>query len=263
MTRAACAELDENLVAILSHAGLPPEMYRPTSLERRIPACLRALRASSLAQAQQQVQRHPELAMTAIDALLLGVTSFFRDPEVFDRLENQILPQWHIAQMRANGLRVVSVGCSDGHELYSTAIVLHRLRMWPPAQLLGIDCRPRAIARARRGEYSPGDVQNMTPERRCYFETFNDRVRVKEPLRTMTQWQSGDLGKLQEHSFDIVLFRNVAIYFQTATGERIWERISNLLNPGGLLITGKAERPTAGLPLRRLHACVYQKSMNL
>ncbi len=259
----ACTDLNESLASILSYSGVNPHIYRPTCLERRVPACLRALRAHSLSQAQQQVLKHPELAAIAVDSLLLGVTSFFRDPEIFTRLERDVIPVWQGCRAKQTGLRILSVGCSDGHELYSVAIILHRLGMWPPDLLLGLDCRPRAIAHAREGLYAESEVRYLPPAHSGYFRNVGDRMQIIEPLRGMAQWQCGDLGHFREKSFDIVLFRNVAIYFQPAFGEHIWGRILDLVNPDGLLITGKAERPTPGLPFRRLHSCIYQKLANL
>jgi chemotaxis methyl-accepting protein methylase len=260
-TRPSCALLNESLASILSHAGVNPLMYRPASLERRVPACLRALRAHSLAHAQERVQRHPELAAVAVDTLLLGVTSFFRDPEIFNYLGSTLLPKWHESRVRGAGPRILSIGCSDGHELYSMAIVLHQTGIWPPDLLLGMDCRPSAIARARRGVYAESEVRTLTPAHARYFEAAGDsKVQIIDSLRTLAQWQCGDLGRFRERCFDIVLFRNVSIYFEAAFGEQIWERTLALLNPGGLLVTGKAERPTPGRSLRRLHSCVYQKS---
>jgi chemotaxis methyl-accepting protein methylase len=262
--RASCAQVNESLAFILSNAGINPLMYRPASLERRIPACLRALRAHSLAHAQERVQENPELAAIAADTLLLGVTSFFRDPEVFNYLGSTLLPRWHKTEVREAGLRILSIGCSDGHELYSMAIVLHELGIWPPNLLLGLDCRPRAITRALQGVYPESEVRELPPAHARYFEPAGEnRVRIIDSLRTLAQWQCGDLGQFRERCFDIVLFRNVAIYFETAFGEQVWESLLDLLNPGGLLVTGKAERPTPGLPLRRLHSCVYQKSASV
>src|SRR5688500_2562624 len=109
---------DAFLAALLFRAGLRALDYRPESLRRRLPACLRALRAQDAAHARSLVRRSAQLVPVAIDALLLGVTEFFRDAPTFDWLAN------HFRDLAATSsgdqaLRVWSAGCSDGAELCS------------------------------------------------------------------------------------------------------------------------------------------------
>src|SRR4051812_36303233 len=106
---------------LFARAGLNFRHYKPETLTRRLPACLRAVRATSAAQARAVLRRNPDLVGPALDALLIGVTSFFRDEGVFDALRRRVLPDV-VRRWRAGGcvrpLRVWSVGCSSGAELY-------------------------------------------------------------------------------------------------------------------------------------------------
>src|SRR5262249_62227868 len=102
-------------------AGLAPRHYRTETLHRRLPACLRAVRARSLAHARRLLEDQPSLVATALGTLIIGVTSFFRDPGVFEQLRTQVLP----GLLRGpGGLRVWCCGCSDGPEVYSLAVLL-------------------------------------------------------------------------------------------------------------------------------------------
>src|SRR5215213_5073991 len=130
---------------IFSGAGLDASLYRPESLRRRLPACLRALRVTSVREARRALQENRTLRPVALSTLLIGVTSFFRDSAVFSTLASRILPT--IADKRG-GLRAWSAGCSDGLELYSLAIVLAEFGLLGRSRLLGTDCRDDAVAHA-------------------------------------------------------------------------------------------------------------------
>ncbi len=95
-------------------AGLDLDDYRPETIKRRIPACLRALRVEHTNEIGSVVQRHPILLEVALSALVIGVTSFFRDAATFATLNDRVLPE---LLADCPGPRVWSVGCSDGAEL--------------------------------------------------------------------------------------------------------------------------------------------------
>ena len=139
------------LTAIFHAAGMDARAYRGESLRRRLAACLRALRAGSAAEAMRIVIDRPEKLRDALEVMLIGVTGFFRDRAVFEALAQIHLPV--IARDRPP--RIWSVGCSDGAELYSIAMLLAGLkgagRDGVGADLLGTDVRPGAMAGAAGG----------------------------------------------------------------------------------------------------------------
>ena len=139
---ASVAALDPLAAWILQRTGLDCSVYRPAPLNRRIPACLRALRAGSTAEARVLLARFPELLPRTLDTLLIGVTGFARDAAVFDALARIALPS---LRARPDDLRVWSAGCADGSELYSAAILLAEaglLERSPP-------CWGQTVVRAR------------------------------------------------------------------------------------------------------------------
>jgi hypothetical protein len=115
------AETAAFLEWLFAQAGLEARRYRPETLQRRLPACLRALRVRSAAQARRLLEETPALVGTALGAMLVGVTWFFRDVSVFDMLRNYVIPTV-VAKRKA--LYAWSAGCSDGAELYSLALLL-------------------------------------------------------------------------------------------------------------------------------------------
>ena len=243
---------------ILEHARLAPEQYQANALNRRLPACLRVLRASSEEEAAAALWRTPELLPAVLSALLVGVSGFLRDPAVFEHLRQSVLPAM---LNKRDGVSVYSLGCSSGQELYSVAMLLYDLDGLQSSHLLGVDCRADAIAQARSGWYHVSDLQPLPGERwRRHFEIDGPRVRVSAKLRNHTSWQVADLGGPPESGlWDVILFRNVAIYLTAEVSGAAWRRLDRQLKPGGVLVTGKADRPPASLNLKREFGCVYRK----
>lgn len=248
------------LQEVLARAGVDCTPYRAAPLMRRLPACLRALRARTLADARQRLEREPRLLRPAASALLIGVTEFFRDPPVFEYLNTTLLPA--LAAERSP-LKAWSAGCADGAELYSLAMLLARRGMLAGSLLVGTDCREGAIQAASRGWF---DTERLRPvpsnlRQTCFFEEQGGS-RVCGTIREAVQWQRADIltGDCAGASpFDLVLCRNLAIYFEPPAARRLWSRLADALRPGGVLVVGKAERPDRQSGWRRLAPCVFEK----
>lgn len=202
---------------------------------------------------------------------MIGVTSFFRDRAVFHALGHRMR---HLHDQRGR-LNVLSVGCSDGSELYSTAMLLAEGGMLSTSRLRGIDCRPDAIEKARAGIYradtlaevpkalaeryfEPADVQERLSRR---LSRATSAVRVVRAVREACEWAVADGFALSQQTFDVVLCRNVAIYLTMDSAAQLWSTLASRLSPGGLLVVGKAERPpsTVRAECARVSRCIYQK----
>lgn len=242
---------------LFDQGGLSAEDYRPETLRRRIPACLRALRVESVREVPAAIERHPFLLKSALSALVIGVTSFFRDPPVFQTLHQSILPA---LLARSSGPRVWSIGCSDGAELYSVAMLLAESGGLHRATLLGTDCRAEAIARAREGCYDPASVRNLPQPYLGRYLTFSAAGwHVHAYLRTVIQWRTGNVMRTPEPgTWDLILCRNLAIYMQTAATRRLWAQVEQSLRPGGILVLGKAERALGASTLSAVAPCIYR-----
>jgi chemotaxis methyl-accepting protein methylase len=286
---------------IIARAGLDAGLYRHQPLERRLPACLRMLKAPSAAAARRLLERRPELLPAATSALLIGVTEFFRDAEVFDCVGGEVLPK---LARRRGPLRVWSAACASGDELYSLAILLAEAGLLARSFLLGTDCRPEAIEQARAAVYPASALRALAPAlREKYFEpmrrlpspfgrgaggegraaawrstercfgrsphpnplpkgegTEADLWRPIRTLRRQTHWKPSDVARKTEPGpWDMILWRNLAIYLNSAPAVAIWARLADALAPGGYLIVGKAEQPPAGLGLSAIYRCIYRR----
>jgi chemotaxis protein methyltransferase CheR len=252
--------------SIGARGGVEISRYRPSVLRRRQGACLRALRGTSHFESGSPEGRSDGL-IKALDALLIGVTDFFRDHEVFAALARELPALWksRTHSERQGGLRVLSAGCSTGAELYSIAMLMAErgiFRVGKPAELCGVDCRPHAIAAAQAGIYSAAALKGLEPSLRDrYCEMSGSDYRIIDPLRMACRWHLGDIFQEagEAEDLDLILCRNLAIYLEHAASCELWQRLSRRLRPGGILMLGKAERPASAPELVRIGPCLYRK----
>lgn len=241
----------------LAQAGLDAGQYRLAPLLRRVPACLRALKVRHLGDAAEILAAEPSRWSVVLDALLIGVTGFFRDATVFEELRRRTLPA--LVKQCPGGVHVWSVACSDGAELYSVALLLMQLEAGHNCRLIGSDCRPGAIERARAGQYSREMVSTVPPGlRRAWFQAHGESMLISEEIRKLARWYVTDAMTCPEAGmWDLILCRNLTIYLDPGAVSLLWQALNQALRPGGVLVTGKAERPAGGL--RRLAHCIYLK----
>ncbi len=176
------------------------------------------------------------------DYLTINVSSFFRDVDKFEYLQNTILPDLMRGHPR---LRVWSAGCSHGHEPYSLAILLAEASgLYRQHHILGTDIDRSALERAQAGgPYTADEVAKVPPpllER--YFKPQGDDYYVVESLRRRVTFRYHNiLAQPFEHGFDLIVCRNVVIYFTTEGKNRLYRKLYAALRPGGVLFVGGTE----------------------
>jgi chemotaxis protein methyltransferase CheR len=188
------------------------------------------------------------LVRKVVEAMLNNETYFFRDRAPFDLLAQQILPE--LAQRRASTRRlsIWSAGCSTGQEALSLAMIFaEQSSRWDgwSIDIYGTDVSEAVISTAKQGCYSQFEIQRGLGVAQMikWFEESPQGWRASERLRRMTRFQVHNvLDPLPGgNTFDIVLCRNVLLYFDTATRERAFARLSDALSPDGWLMLGAGE----------------------
>jgi chemotaxis protein methyltransferase CheR len=249
---------DPLLSWLLRQAGLTARAYRSHALDRRLAACLRQLGAPTRTAALETLAARPDLIDAALNTVLIGVTDFFRDRTVWDEFAQRLLPE--LLRTR-RGLRVYAAGASSGNELYSMAMLLAEAGVLNGSDLCGLDARPDAIAVARAGVFPEAALARVPAEwRQRYFLPTWGGGQARPTLARALRWHVGNLFVFEETAtWDVILFRNVAIYLEESYATRAWEYLCDQLSPGGVLMTGKAEKPPHYLPLRRVGPALYQR----
>lgn len=201
-----------------------------------------------------------------IDLLTTNKTDFFREPAHFRYMHDVILPE--LVARGNRRLRIWSAGCSSGEEPYTIAIQLNEelpdVARWD-AKILATDLSSLILARAREGEYSRSATAGLTQAqiRRHFTETPEGGVRAGNHLRSLIRFAR--LNLMEEWPmrgpFDVIFCRNVMIYFDKPTQERLVRRYWELLPPGGYLFTGHSESLNSlDHPYEYIQPAVYRKS---
>lgn len=251
-------ESSEFFEKLFGKAGLCARSYRQSALQRRVGACLRYAGVRDLDSAWKKLERHPDLLHGMVNVVLLGVTEFFRDRPVFEQVREVVMQDWNGG---TRPLRIWSAACSDGHELYSMGMLLSETGRLANAELLGTDFRPEAIERARQGRYAIEALHALDADwRERYFCHAGSQPRIHDQLRKATQWKQADLlTAVEPGPWDMILWRNMAIYLEPRANERVWRALIRELSRGAYLITGKADHPPPGHGLERVAPCIYRK----
>jgi len=243
---------------LFKEGGLELYNYRLGTLKRRIPACLRVLHASNFSDARWVVQQKPALLPAAISTLVIGVTSFFRDGSVWEHLRSEVIPGLLKGRY---GLAIWCVGCSEGPELYSLAMMLAEMKLLQRCHLLGTDCRADAIKRARAGQFDEAAIKSVRADLLTrYFDRQEASWRVKAAIRDAIHWRRANVLTLHEPGvWDLILCRNMSMYLTADASGKLFPRLEMSLRPGGTLVLGKAERPFAASHLTSIGPCIYRR----
>ena len=225
--------------------------YKPTTVRRRIGRRMMVLRIDSLGDYAHHAELHPAELQELYKDLLISVTSFFRDPEVYDALTQILTKMLSQDSDRREGVRVWVPGCATGEEVYSLAISLHELleelRLSLPVQLFGTDISEVALERARQARYSEIIAEDVSPERlKRYFNKVDSGYQVVKLIREGCVFARHDLTRDPPFSrIDLVSCRNLLIYLDASGQRRVFPVLHYALKPAGLLMLGPAESPAA------------------
>jgi two-component system CheB/CheR fusion protein len=237
--------------ALLNHIkrtrGFDFTGYKRTSLLRRFQKRMQMLDIDSYSAYTDYLEVHPDEFALLFDTILINVTSFFRDPAAWEYLATDILPLI-FADKQPNGvIRVWVAGCASGEDAYTIAILL--------AEAMGVDAfRDRvkiyasdvdehALNQARQATYSDRDIGGIPPPlREKYFESADHRYVFRKDLRRCVIFGRHDLVQDAPISrIDLLICRNVLMYFNAEAQSRILSRFHFALNDRGFLFLGKAE----------------------
>jgi two-component system, chemotaxis family, CheB/CheR fusion protein len=222
--------------------------YKLMSLERRIQRRIMLCKLETLEAYAQYLPTHPDEIETLGEEILIHVTGFFRDPEVFDQLKTQVFPT--ISQNKAIDvpIRIWVAGCSTGEEVYSIAICLLEFfsdrATVPPIQIFATDLSEAAINQARSGIYLESQMEGVSAERKSRFFVAQEEgsYQISSAIRKLCVFARHNLASAPPFSnLDLISCRNLLIYLSDRLQERIIPLFHYSLNLTGCLVLGTAE----------------------
>ncbi len=229
--------------------GFDVSLYKRGTIIRRIERRMSLHQLVKLADYLRYLREHPAELGRLHRELMIGVTSFFRDAEVWTTLREEVLPTLFAAHPEGGTLRAWVPACSTGEEAYTLAMVFSEaLDRLPPTpryslRIFATDIDGSAIERARAGVYPLGIAADVRPERlNRFFVRTATHYEVSKHLRQMVVFAPHDIiGEPPFTRLDIVTCRNLLIYLEPELQQRILPLLHYALRPGGILVLGIAE----------------------
>jgi len=243
--------LEKVFVLLRAHTGNDFSLYKRSTIYRRVERRMSLHQLDKIANYVRYLRQDPRELELLFKELLIGVTSFFRDPPAWEHLRSKVLPDLLRARSRAGVIRAWVAGCSTGEEAYSLAIVfkevmedaadkrLKSLRI----QIFATDLDRDAIEKARQGFYPPNIVADVSPERlKRFFLQDEHGFRVRKDVRESIVFAPQNI--IMDPPFtklDVLTCRNLLIYLSSELQKKLIPLFHYALNPGGILFLGSAE----------------------
>jgi len=227
--------------------GVDYENYSKSHLRRRFHARMRVVDKSKFIDYLNYLKRHEDEIEELRDLLTVNVTKFKRDEEVWKLLEDEIVPKIfeHKEQDILKKVKGWSAGCATGEEPYSLAIscLNNKSSKDIDIEIVGTDLDDNALDFARNGAYPEKSIENLSKnEKRKYFKHENGEWILGKKVKELVNFKKIDIFKTSfTKKFDIILCRNLMIYFNNESKTELMKRLVDSLNKGGFLIIGMAE----------------------
>jgi len=248
MTEPPVREFEELTRKISLERGFGCASYKEKCLRRRIAVRMRARGVHTYDDYARILDDDAEEYDRLIDVLTINVTKLFRNWDVYAAIAEHVIPA--LWRRDTPSIRVWSAGCSSGQEPYSLAVLFHRyaeangaLARLDRVRILGTDIDRQCLAAAARGQFDTADFSDTPDDLRTrYFSAASPFV-VSPEARRLVAFERRDLlgDPSPPGAFDLVLCRNVLIYFDRDTQERLFEKFHASLAPNGFLVLGKVE----------------------
>lgn len=249
MESKTCSALEKIFILLRMQTGHDFSLYKRTTIYRRVERRMGLHQIDKIANYLLFLQENPQEIELLFKELLVGVTSFFRDPEAWDQLQKVVLPAMLLSRPLGGKLRAWTPGCSTGEEAYSLAILfretLEQLNLSESfsLQVFATDLDRDAIEKARQGIYPANIAADVSPERlKRFFLEEDHSYRVSKEIREMVIFAPQNL--VMDPPFtrlDLLTCRNLLIYLDIELQKKLIPLFYHCLNPGGVLFLGNAE----------------------
>lgn len=249
-TTAVVSALDKIAILLRDHSGNDFSLYKTNTLYRRIERRMAVHQIATIDDYVTFLRGNQHELDLLFQELLIGVTNFFRDPEVWDYLRTEAIPRLLAQHPAGKAFRAWVSACSTGEEAYSLAIVFREaIEALQPAarytlQIYATDLDPNAIEQARKGYFPDNIAADIAPERlaRHFVAEEGGGYRIGKEIREMLVFAPQNI--ISDPPFtkiDILTCRNLLIYFDAPLQKKLLPLFFYSLNPGGLLLLGSAE----------------------
>ncbi len=229
----------------LLNRGINYQAYKINHFLRRLHARMKRIETETYREYHNVLKRNPREFNLLMETFSINVTRFFRDKELFIALEKKIFPT--IMKDTSKNIRIWSAGCAIGPEPYSLAMILKDLQeKYPPNKiyLLATDINQALLEQARKGIYAKQSLEETDhPRRLKYFTPLDsEQFQLSRQIRNLVSFQQHDLRTTPPgKDFDLIMCRNVLIYFSRSQSKVFFEQFYSSLKSRGYLVLGRCE----------------------
>lgn len=239
------AQYEEFKKRILSKTGIKLSDYKPDQMRRRV--SMMAIRAGydSYSAYVSAMDKDPTLLATFLDKMTINVSELMRNPQRFEDLMKTVVPRL-LKERNGTALTIWSAGCSYGAEAYTLAMLFNEANPGLRHKIHGTDIDTEILRKARDPKFTAADMANISEQRRknSFVSLPNDQWTPTPQLKSYVEFRRHDLlvDPYPRNEYDLILCRNVVIYFTDTAKERIYRGFFDALKPGGVLFVGGTER---------------------
>jgi chemotaxis protein methyltransferase CheR len=240
-------ELSLLLEAVSACYGYDFRLYARDSMARRVAAAAAKVGAKNLGELQHRLITEPTTFAAVLDVLTVRVTEMFRDPNVYSVIREQVLPVLRTYPE----LKIWHAGCASGEEVYATAILLSEAGLYERSHIYATDMSTAAVAQTREAVYPEVQLEEFRRNYRAaggqrdfaeyFIRAYGSVAVVPELKRNVHVFQHDLVSDYSPGEMQLIFCRNVLIYFDQATKANIFERMSRMMEPDGVLALGAAE----------------------
>ncbi|MBF8250664.1 MAG: chemotaxis protein CheR [Deltaproteobacteria bacterium] len=232
---------------LFEREGFDLDSYKDKCIQRRISFRLRTSGCKNTEEYIELLNKKEEEVKKLLNALTINVTEFFRNQSTFDKLKDIVFPDIFAAKGGSGTVRIWSAGCASGEEPYTIAIILkeffsEELKRFN-IEITATDVDEGILKKAAEGHYKRDKLVGMVPGLMVrYFKEDGDKYRLSNDIKKMVSFRKEDIFQERLHrEKDLIICRNLLIYFSRVKQEWVLNEFWKALNPGGFLILGRAE----------------------
>jgi len=232
---------------LFEREGFDLDSYKDKCIQRRISFRIRTSGCKNAEEYIDLLNRKEEEVKKLLNALTINVTEFFRNQSTFDKLKDIVFPDIFAAKGGSGTVRIWSAGCASGEEPYTIAIILkeffsEELKRFN-IEITATDVDEGILKKGTEGLYQRDKLVGMVPDLRVrYFKEDGDKYRLSNDIKKMVSLRKEDIFQERlNRDKDLIICRNLLIYFSREKQEWVLNEFWKALNPGGFLILGRAE----------------------
>jgi chemotaxis protein methyltransferase CheR len=212
-------------------------------IHRRVHMLMQRWKCSNYEEYFEILKKDPEKRKEFLDYLAINVSEFFRNPSIWWHLRDKVLPE--LIKEKGRRLNMWSAGSATGEEAYSLAILAEELKLLCPPYIDAWDIDEEATNIALKGIYHQRQLANVPPNwiDKYFVKIDEEHFKVKDTIRRRVQFKIMNLLNIPfpQNKYDLILCRNVVIYFSAETKKTLYQKFVKALRPGGIMMVGATE----------------------